>query len=372
MNQSDSPSPARRSGVIFVEGVRLIVVLLGALVGYEIGHHADPLGTSGVIGLLIGAAVSYVVGGVVGRTLDRGLQRGVRLFRNSPPGEIFAAAIISTSGMILGLILGMALVAIVRSAYAFVITAGIVWVFAGFGWRLGMVKGRQIVAAAGLSRILSPPSCPLPGQALLVDASAVMDRFLLILGRNGLLPGGLVIPQFVVDHVRVMAESPDPVTARRARRGLEALEALLNLAVSVDLAKDEVPEVDDPTTKLLTIARRTGLRIGTCSPAVMEAADEWDLPVVNLHAVVTELAPDHVPGERMAVALVKEGRQPRQAVGYLPDGDMVVVNDATHLIDEGPVEITVLSTRPTSQGLMVFAKLAPPTEVDEASPLTSH
>ena len=103
----------------------------------------------------------------------------------------------------------------------------------------------------------------------------------------------------------------------------------------------------------------------------MEAAPEWDLAVVNLHSVMTELAPDHVPGERISVSLVKEGRQARQAVGYLPDGDMVVVNDATHLIDEGPVEITVLSTRPTSQGLMVFAKLAPPTEVDEASPLTS-
>ncbi len=372
MNQTDSLSAPRRHGVIFVEGVRLIVVLLGALVGYEVGHHSNPLGNSDVIGLLIGAAVSYVIGGVVGRTLDRGLQRGLRLFRLSPPGEIFAAAIISTSGMILGLILGMALVAIVRSAYAFVITAGIVWVFAGFGWRLGMLKGRQIVAAAGLSRILGPPSRPLPGQALLVDASAVMDRFLLILGRNGLLPGGLVVPQFVVDHVQLMAESPDPVTARRARRGLEGLEALLNLAVAVDLAKDEVPEVDDPTTKLLTIGRRTGLRIGTCSNAVVEAASEWDLAVVNLHSVMGELAPDHVPGERITVSLVKEGRQARQAVGYLPDGDMVVVNDATHLIDEGPVEIMVISTRPTSQGLMVFAKLAPPTEVDGASPLTSR
>ena len=371
MTQHDGASAPRGNGVIFVEGVRLIVVLLGALLGYEIGHHANPLSTSGVIGLLIGAAVSYVVGGVVGRTLDRGLQRGVRLFRNSPPGEIFAAAIISTSGMILGLILGMAIVAIVRSAYAFVVTAGIVWVFAAFGWRLGMIKGRQIVAAAGLSRILNPPSRPLPGQALLVAASAVMDRFLLILGRNGLLPGGLVVPQFVVDHVQVMAESPDQTTARRARRGLEGLEAMLSLGVSVDLAKDEVPEVDDPTTKLLTLARRTGLRIGTCSTTVMEAAREWDLTVVNLHTVTTELAPDHVPGERIMVALVKEGRQARQAVGYLPDGDMVVVNDATHLIDEGPVEISVLSTRPTSQGLMVFAKLAPPTGVDGASSLTS-
>ncbi len=58
-----------------------------------------------------------------------------------------------------------------------------------------------------------------------------------------------------------------------------------------------------------------------------------------------------------AVELIREGRQPRQAIGYLPDGDMVVVNDATHLVDQGTVEVTVLSTRPTSQGVMVFAKL---------------
>jgi uncharacterized protein YacL len=357
--------------MIFVEGVRLIVVLLGALVGYEVGHRVNPVGTSGVVGLLIGAAISYVIGGVAGRILDKGLQRGVFLFRKSPPGEIFAAAIISTSGMILGMILGMALVAIVHSAYAFVITAGLVWVLAAFGWRLGTVKGRQIVAAAGLSRILSPASKPLPGQALLVDGTAVMDRFLLILGRSGLLPAGMVVPQFVIDHVQLMAESPDPVTSRRARRGLEGLDALLEFGVSVDIAKDELPEVDDPTTKLLTLARRTGLRIGTCSTTVMEEAQEWDLSVVNLHAVSTELAPDHVPGERMTVSLVKEGRQPRQAVGYLSDGDMVVVNDAIHLIDEGPVLITVLSTRPTSQGIMVFAKLAPSTEVDEASSVVS-
>jgi len=358
--------------MIFVEGIRLIIVLFGALVGYEIGHHANSLSTNGVIGLLIGAALSYVIGGVAGRILDKGLQRGVFLFRNSPPGEIFAATIISTSGMILGLILGMALVAMVRSAYAFVITAGIVWVLSAFGWRLGTVKGRQIVAAAGLSRILAPASKPLPGQALLVDASAVMDRFLLILGRNGLLPGGLVVPQFVVDHVRLMGESPDPVSSRRAHRGLEGLEALLELGVSVDIAKDELPEVDDPTTKILTLARRTGLRIGTCSTSIKAAAEDWDLTVINLHTVASELAPDHVPGERMVVSLVKEGRQPRQAVGYLPDGDMVVVNDATHLIDEGPVSITVLSTRPTTQGTMVFAKLAPPTEVDEASSAVSN
>jgi len=345
--------------MIFVEGMRLIVVLLGALVGYEIGHHYDPLGTGGVTGLLIGAAVSYVIGGISGRLLDSGLRRGVSLFRNSPPGEIFAAAIISTSGMMLGLIVGLALVALLRTAYAFVITAGLVWIFAAFGWRLGLVKGRQIISAASLSRILAPATAPPPGHALLVDASAVSDRFLVILGRNGLMPGGLVIPQFVIDHVTVIAASPDAVASRRASRGLEAVEALREMGVMVSIAPDEVPEVDDPTTKLLTVARRTGLRIGTCSQNVVDRAEEWNLTAVNLNSVAAELSPDHIPGERLTIHLVKEGRQPHQAIGYLPEGDMVVVGDASHLIDQGPVLVTVLSTRPTNQGVMVFAKLAP-------------
>ncbi len=191
-----------------------------------------------------------------------------------------------------------------------------------------------------------------------------MDRFLLVLGRGGLLPGGLVIPQFVIDHVRSVAVSPDPVISRRARRGLESVEALREMGVPVHIGPDEIPEVDDATVKLLTAARRLGLRIATCSPAVVEEAGRWGLAVVDLHGVAGDLTPDHLPGELLRLDLIKEGRQSRQAVGYLPDGDMVVVNDATHLVDQGPVTVTVLSTRPTSQGLMVFAKLASDTATD--------
>lgn len=342
-----------------MEGLRLIVVLLGALGGYEIGLHRGSDSRASAIGLLLGAAVAYVIGGVLGRTVDRGLLRGLRLFRNSPPGEIFSAAIISTSGMMAGLVVGLALVAIFRNAVAFIVTAAIVWVLAGFGWRLGMVKGRQIIQAAGLSRILVPANGPPPGHALLVDSTAVMDRFLIILGRNGLLPSGIVLPQFVLDHVRSVSRSPDEVIARRATRGLESIEALREMGVTVSIAPDEVPETDDPTAKVLTVARRLGLRLATCSPTVVEAADSWGVTAVNLHTVTTELSPDHLPGELLEVRLVRDGRQARQAIGYLPDGDMVVVNDASHLIGGPAVSIVVLSTRSTSQGVMVFARLAP-------------
>ncbi len=184
-----SISTSRSRSVIFVEGFRLLFVLAGAVTGFEIGKSSGTGGTEAVVGLLLGAGVSYVLGGIAGRLLDKGLQRAVFQFRNTPPGEVFAASIISTTGMMLGLVLGLPLMVLVRSGYAFIITAGMAWVLASLGWRLGSIKGRQIVAAVGLSRILSPRVSPPEGHALLVDGSAVMDRFLLVLGRAGLLPG---------------------------------------------------------------------------------------------------------------------------------------------------------------------------------------
>jgi uncharacterized protein YacL len=344
--------------MIFVEGFRLLFVLAGSVAGFELGRNVSASPRSPVIGLLLGAAISYVLGGVAGRLTDKGLQQAVFLFRKTPPGEIFAASIISTTGMLLGLVVGLPLLVLFRTGFALLAIALASWVLATLGWRLGYVKGRQIVAAAGLSRILAPQLKPHPAHALLVDGSAIMDRFLLVLGRGGLLPGGLVIPQFVVDHVRSVAEAPDPVSSRRALRGLESIEALRELGIPVHVARDEVPEVDDPTIKLLTVARRVGLRVGTCSTKVVDEAARWELSVVDLREVAHALTRDRLPGEQLSVELIREGRQPRQAIGYLADGDMVVVNDATHLVDQGAVKVTVLSTRPTSQGVMVFAKLA--------------
>lgn len=344
--------------MLFVEVFRFLFVLAGAGAGLEIGHQVGNGSHSPIIGMLLGAAIFYVAGGVFGRLLDRGLQRAVFSLRNMPPGEVFAASIIATTGLLLGLVIGLPLLALYRSTIEVLITAALSWVLATLGWRLGAAKGRQVVAAAGLSRILAPPVDPPPGYALLVDASSVMDRFLLVLGRSGLLPGGLVIPQFVVDQIRTLADGPDPVSSRRARRGLESIEALREMGVPVHIAPDEVPEVDDSTIKLVTVARRLGLRIGTCSSAVVEMAGDWDLPSVDLRRMTGELTPDHAPGERLFIDLVKEGRQVRQAVGYLADGDMVVVNDASHLVGTDNVEVVVLSTRPTNQGLMLFARLA--------------
>jgi uncharacterized protein YacL len=190
----------------------------------------------------------------------------------------------------------------------------------------------------------------------MVDTSAVMDRAFLVLGRAGLLGNEILVPEPVADELATLAEAPDPVASRRARRGLEALEVIRQAGVTVTVVAGDVPSASMTEEKVLALADRMGCRIVTSSADVARQQASLNVPILDIRALLVDLAPDHIPGERLRVDLVRAGKQPRQAVGYLPDGDMVVVNDAAHRIGEDAVEISVLSTRPTTQGLIVFGQ----------------
>jgi uncharacterized protein YacL len=339
--------------MIFVEGFRLFLVIAGAIAGLAAGNGIDKHGIAPVIGLALGAFVAYVVGGVVGRLLERGMDGVVGGLRRMPAAEVFAGTVVGTSGLLVGLVAGLPLIVLVRSSIDYPVVAAVAWAFAIFGVRLGISKGRDMIRAAGISRLLDPVFEPPPTGMLVVDTSAVMDRYLLVLGRAGLLEVGLVLPRFVIDEVRALAESPDPVTSRRARRGLEAVETLRVAGVDVRIDDNEFLNVDDPGRKAVAVAARYGLRVATCSGDVVAAAEEQGVGALDLRRLTAELSPDHHP-----VDLVRAGRQARQAVGYLPEGDMVVVNDAAELVGRPKVDVVVSSTRQTSQGLLVFAHLA--------------
>ena len=344
--------------MIFVEGFRLFLVIAGAIIGLTTGNSIDKNGVAPVVGLALGAFMAYVVGGIVGRLLDRGIEGVVGGLRRMPAGEVFAGTVVGTAGLLVGVVACVPLVALVHSSIDYPVVAAVAWAFAMCGIRLGVVKGRDIIRAARLSRLLDPVEEPPPAGMLVVDPSAVMDRYLLVLGRAGLLELGMVLPRFVIDEVRTLAESPDAVTSRRARRGLEAIDTLRTSGVDVRIATEEFPGIEDPAEKAVAVAVRYGLRMATCSAEVVAEAEKQGVATLDLRRLTAELSPEHHPGERLSVDLLRTGRQARQAVGYLPDGDMVVVNDASHLVGHANVAVVVASTRQTSQGLLVFAHLS--------------
>jgi len=319
--------------VIFVEVFRLLLVIAGTIGGLAVGNHVGRHTDAPVVGITLGALFSYLLGGIVGRLLDKGLRGAVGQLRATPASEVFAGSVVGTTGLLLGLVAGLPVIALVRSSIDYPLVAAFAWVLCVAGVRIGVAKGREIVRAAGLSHILDRPAEPPPGTALLLDSSAIMDRYLMILGRSGLLAGGVVLPRFVVDEVRTLAESPDPVASRRARRGLESIEALRAAGVHVWMSEEEVPEFDTVADRVVALAHRLHVRVATCSTEVAEHGSAEEVDVVDLRHLAMELTPDHLPGEHLVVDLVKEGRQPRQAVGYLPEGDMVVVATVSYAKD---------------------------------------
>ena len=348
---------ARHEPLIFVEVLRLLLVVAGVIGGLQVGNAVGKNTTAPVIGITLGALIAYLIGGVVGRFLRRGMRQGVSRLRRMPASEVFAGSVVGTTGLLLGLVAGFPLVALVHSSVDYPLVSAFAWVLCAFGVQLGVSKGREIVRAAGMSHLVDRPKEPLSSSTFLVDTSAVLDRSLLVLGRAGFLPGGIVLPRFVADEVRTLAEGPDPATSRRAHRGLEALEVLRGIEVDVLVSEEEVPELDETADRVLALARRLHVRLATCSSELARRAGVEDVEVVDLRRLLTDLTPDHPAGEHLTIDLVKEGRQPRQAVGYLPDGDMVVVNDASHLVGRSRVEVVVSSARQTSQGMLVFAHL---------------
>ena len=350
--------PPRRVGdVLFVEVFRLFLVIAGVIGGLAIGDHMGRNTTAPLIGITLGALATYLAGGIVGRFLDRGVAGAVDELRSMPASEVFAGSVVGTTGLLAGLVAGLPLVALVHSSADYAAVAALAWVLCAAGTRLGVTKGREIIRAAGFSHLVERPDDPPPHNALLIDTSAVLDRHLFVLGRSGLLAGGVVVPRFVVDEVRALAESPDPVSSRRARRGLESIDSLRAGGVDVRMTDDEVPDLDDPGERALAVAHRLHVRLATCSADLAERAEAEGIAAIDLRRLMSELAPDHPAGEKLTIDLVKAGRQPRQAVGYLPEGDMVVVNDASHLVGRDRVDVIVASARQTSQGYLVFAHL---------------
>jgi uncharacterized protein YacL len=347
--------------VIFVEVLRLIVVVVGALVGLSAaGDVAHPTAGDRVLGATVGVLIGYVIGGGAGRLVDRISQHATRHWRDVPASEILAGALLGGLGFLVGIVASLPLFVFVRQDFDYPIAGAVAWVVAYLGVKIGMTKGRQLSDSARLSRRIDVTDGETRPGVNLVDTSAVMDRAFLVLGRSGLLGPEILVPEPVVDELRTLADGPDPVSSRRARRGLEALEVIRDAGVTVTVVAGDVPGASMTEEKVLTIAERLQARLVTCSADVARQQATFGIAIVDLRALLSDLAPDHVPGERLAVDLVRPGKQARQALGFLPDGDMVVVNDAAHRIGEQEVEVSVLSTRPTSQGLIVFAQLCQP------------
>ena len=196
------------------------------------------------------------------------------------------------------------------------------------------------------------------GQLLILDAEVIMDGRLPSLMAAGFLTGRVLVPQFVLDELQVMANSPAAGKRQRGQRGLEILSELQkNPAVPISIQDSRgMAEDESFQGRLVQTAKLLSARLITTDENLTKVAHLQGADIINLNDLSDALKPSVVVGESVRLALVRAGKDDHQAVGYMPDGTMIVVNHAIGKIGTSQ-DVTVISTLQTSAGEMVFAEL---------------
>ncbi len=194
-------------------------------------------------------------------------------------------------------------------------------------------------------------------RPLLLDSSVLIDGRLEALGETGFLAAPVVVPQFVLDELQTLADSSDKLKRARGRLGLTVLGRLQGspyLDLSID---DTVVEGRSVDHKLLQLAGDQNMRVLTTDYNLDKVAEIKGVPVLNLNEMAKALKPQVIPGESLTLQVVKRGEAAAQGVGYLPDGTMVVIEEAAEQVGR-EVAVLVTNSLQTSAGRMIFAKLA--------------
>ncbi|MGE9289749.1 MAG: PIN/TRAM domain-containing protein [Puniceicoccales bacterium] len=191
----------------------------------------------------------------------------------------------------------------------------------------------------------------------LIDTSALIDGRIVPLCRSGFFGHAIVIPKFVIAELQHIADSDDVQRKARGRRGIEALNDLRsNKDIDLRVESSEVDSEDKVDAKLIFLARSLKAKILTTDFNLARLAQFEGVNWLNLNELAESLNPELHIGLSINVELIKHGKDAGQAVGYLKDGSMVVVNEGKEFIGEC-VQAEVISIVPTSGGRMIFAKI---------------
>jgi uncharacterized protein YacL len=189
-----------------------------------------------------------------------------------------------------------------------------------------------------------------------LDTSVIIDGRVADIADALFLDGTVVIPQFVLRELQLVADSADPLKRQRGRRGLEVLQRIQKMPhLDVQIAEDDFAHVADVDMKLIELAKRYDAKVVTNDFNLNKVATLQGIEIMNVNQLANALKPVVLPGEVMRVFILREGKEYNQGVAYLDDGTMVVVDGARKMINK-TIDIIVTSVHQTTAGKMIFGR----------------
>jgi uncharacterized protein YacL len=335
--------------------IRLVAALIGFVFGFFLGSsllqvtQVTPLTNQILVVLLLATACAIL--GWLGAPYVTVMPAAyiVNWLRAASGADLVGGAFGAAVGLILALFLAFPLSFLPGDIgrYAPLVTAVVLGVI---GATAGAVKRNELSAfAQGVRGVRRDRA----DARVLLDTSVIIDGRVADVVRSGFVRGTLIVPKFVLAELQFFNDSPDGSKRERGRRGLEMLAKMQKEdTVKVELSEEE-PAGTGADGKLVTLARTLGVPIMTNDYGLNRVAELQGITVLNINDLAKAVRPVVLPGEEITVRVIQEGKEPAQAVGYLEDGTMVVVeNGARHIGSELPV--TVMRVLQTVGGRMIF------------------
>ena len=319
--------------------IRLVFVFIVGVICFVIHPFNLPSNYDAVVGLAIGGAIVVFEWRLRSMSLKR----------------LIGAAI----GSVLGIFGAYLFALVIRNAIPAGATQSflqimVMLIMAYVGLAVGANKG-DLLNLAALGGIFGGEKQGKKSYKIL-DTSVIIDGRIADIAETGFLDGLMVIPQFVLRELQLVADSADSLKRNRGRRGLDVLQRLQKTASPmIQIVEDDFPAVREVDMKLIELAKVYEGKIITNDFNLNKVAQLQGVAVLNINELANSLKPIVLPGEIMRVFILKEGKEYNQGVAYLDDGTMVVVDNARKMIGK-TIDVSVTSVLQTTAGKMIFGK----------------
>lgn len=336
----------------------------GFLLGSEAYDRAISIHVASQLWQFVAHVIAPVAGAVLGVLLvpsaqtlfEKELVAVERSVDRLAPGELVGGAIGLTSGLVIAFLIKSVLFEFITFAgraggYIAIVLYIVVSVFAAYlGARVG---AKQRVGVGSIANV----SMTSGGTPKVLDTSVIIDGRIVDIVAAGFLEGPLLLPRFVLRELQNIADSSDAMRRSRGRRGLDVLTKL-QMLLPLEIIERDFEATTEVDAKLVLLARERGGKLVTNDYNLNRVANVEGVAVLNMNELANAVKPVLLPGEELRVVLIKEGKEAHQAVAYLEDGTMIVVENGRRLVGE-TVDVSVTSALQTAAGRMIFAKVKP-------------
>lgn len=360
LNHASSQESARQGASITYALTRGLSSLAGALLGWLLAEWLvarDIL--SGPINIvyltLLGLLLGYLLSSPLAEYCDQLSSKAFRRISQIPPDAVLAAGVGVTVALLITVLLNSVLEDIPGFTWYWSLIITFVLVTAS-GWFF--VANRQFFSNRQM--VPSLPQYPVePGRIAdkVIDTSAIIDGRIVDVIDAHFLDGRLLIPKYILHELQQIADSDDPLRRKRGRRGLEVLDQLVQQHhLKSEVINDDPSDIQEVDEKLVRVCQLRQADLITTDYNLNRIASLQGVRVLNVNQLANAVKMSFLPGERLSMHIVKQGREPGQGLAYLEDGTMVVIEDAAELVGS-TVDVIVTSNLQTNMGRMIFARI---------------